>query len=281
MKRTNKTHKLRDLFYHSNFVPKSENNNIFFHSKDNIFSKNVFPPLIKSYANKFYYNKYNNLFSKESNKDKEVNKVNKTFYSIKRAVHQLMPRTKSLVYKSDKNKVHNFGYKNIFHSDTFENIRNKIYYNEFNKEFRDEKRNYNILLFNLIKNNRNKKTSEINIKYDFVNKINKNIIRKKKENLIKNNKKILKFIENSNHINFKKNIGKTLKRKNKIDQQIRNILKNVESKFDKIFLETMGEKYSLNKLNELKKNAKNFITNSNSDLKLQIKKKYNMIKESI
>ena len=76
-------------------------------------------------------------------------------------------------------------------------------------------------------------------------------------------------------------MGKTLKRKNKIDQQIRNILKNVESKFDKIFLETMGEKYSLNKLNELKKNAKNFITNSNSDLKLQIKKKYNMIKESI
>ena len=281
MKRTNKTHKLRDLFYSTDFIPKSENNNILFHNKDNIIPKNVFPPLLKSYEKKFYYSKYNNIFSKENIKNKEINKINKTFYSIKRAVHQLMPRTKSLVYKCDKNKFKNIGYKNIFHSDTFENIRNKIYYNEFNEEFNEEKKNYNILLFNLIKKNRNEKTGDINIKYDFINKINKNMIKKKKEKLKNNNKKILKFIENSNYLNYKKDIGKTLKRRDKIDKQIKNILENVESKFDKIFLETMGKKYSLSQINEIKKNQKNYIINSNSDIKLQIKKKYNLIKESI
>ena len=107
------------------------------------------------------------------------------------------------------------------------------------------------------------------------------MIKKKKEKLKNNNKKILKFIENSNYLNYKKDIGKTLKRRDKIDKQIKNILENVESKFDKIFLETMGKKYSLSQINEIKKNQKNYIVNSNSDIKLQIKKKYNLLKESI
>ena len=65
--------------------------------------------------------------------------------------------------------------------------------NEFNEEFNDKKRKYNILLFNLIKENKNEKIGEINIKYDFINRIDKNAVKKKMINSRKKIKKYLKY----------------------------------------------------------------------------------------
>ena len=200
-----------------------------------------------------------------------MNRVNKTFYSIKRKVHHLMPRTKSLIYKYDKNNFKTFEFKNIFHSDTFENIRNKMYINELNEEFNEKKRKYNILLFNLIKNNKDAKLGEINIKYDFIKKIDKNMFKKKNEKSKKENKKILKVIKSNNFINFKRNIGMTLKRKDKIDQEIKQILDNVEAKFDHIFIDVMDKKNNLNPLNQIKNNDSKKIVNSYSDLRIKYK----------
>ena len=65
--------------------------------------------------------------------------------------------------------------------------------------------------------------------------MNKNIIKKKNEKIKNDNKKILKTLKKLGYINFKKDIGVTLKRKDEIDKKIRNILDNVETKFDNIF----------------------------------------------
>ena len=150
MSKSNRTLKIKDLLYNTNYIPKSHNNNLLFNQNDTSLSKNDFPPLFKSYSNKYYCNKFTNNFSNKNMKNTQMNQINKTFYSIKRQVHHLMPRTKSLIYKYDKNNLQNFEFKNIFHSDTFENIRNKKYNNDFNEEFNEKKRKYNILLLNLI-----------------------------------------------------------------------------------------------------------------------------------
>ena len=116
---------------------------------------------------------------------------------------------------------------------------------------------------------------EINIKYDFINKINKNMLKKKSEKNKEENKKILKAIKNNNYSNFKRDIGVTLKRKKKIDKEIRRILDNVEAKFDNIFIDVMDKKYNLNQINQIKTIEKKFIINSNSDFKiLKLKDKY-------
>ena len=150
MSKSNRTLKIKDLLYNTNYIPKSHNNNILFNQNDTSLSKNDFPPLFKSYSNKYYCNKFTNNFSNKNMKSTQMNQINKTFYSIKRQVHHLMPRAKSLIYKYDKNSLQNFEFKNIFHSDTFENIRNKKHNNDFNEEFNEKKRKYNILLLNLI-----------------------------------------------------------------------------------------------------------------------------------
>lgn len=275
MSKSNRTLKIKDLLYNTNYIPKSHNNNLLFNQNDTSLSKNDFPPLFKSYSNKYYCNKFTNNFSNKNMKSTQMNQINKTFYSIKRHVHHLMPRTKSLIYKYDKNSLQNFEFKNIFHSDTFENIRNKKYNNDFNEEFNEKKRKYNILLLNLIKKNKDAKMGEINIKYDFINKINKNMLKKKSEKNKEENKKILKAIKNNNYSNFKRDIGVTLKRKKKIDKEIRRILDNVEAKFDNIFIDVMDKKYNLNQINQIKTIEKKFIVNSNSDFKiLKLKDKY-------
>lgn len=275
MSKSNRTLKIKDLLYNTNYIPKSHNNILLFNQNDTSLSKNDFPPLFKSYSNKYYCNKFTNNFSNKNMKSTQMNQINKTFYSIKRQVHHLMPRAKSLIYKYDKNSLQNFEFKNIFHSDTFENIRNKKYNNDFNEEFNEKKRKYNILLLNLIKKNKDAKMGEINIKYDFINKINKNMLKKKSEKNKEENKKILKAIKNNNYSNFKRDIGVTLKRKKKIDKEIRRILDNVEAKFDNIFIDVMDKKYNLNQINQIKTIEKKFIVNSNSDFKiLKLKDKY-------
>ena len=273
MSKTNRILKIKDLFYNTNYISKNHNdNNILYKRNDNMSSKNIFPPLLKSYENKFNYNNYYCLFSNKINKNSEKNRINKTFYSIKRQVHHLMPRTKSLIYKDDKKNFNNFAFKNVFHSDTFENIRNKMKNNEFNEEFNDKKRKYNILLFNLIKENKNEKIGEINIKYDFINRIDKNAVKKKNDKFKEENKKILKILKQNNYQNFRKNIGLTVKRKEKIDNEIRKILDNVEAKFDNIFIDVMDKKYNLNQLNQIKK-YENY-SNLNSDLRAKILNKH-------
>ena len=275
MSKSNRTLKIKDLLYNTNYIPKSHNNNLLFNQNDTSLSKNDFPPLFKSYSNKYYCNKFTNNFSNKNMKSTQMNQINKTFYSIKRQVHHLMPRTKSLIYKYDKNNLQNFEFKNIFHSDTFENIRNKKYNNDFNEEFNEKKRKYNILLFNLIKKNKDDKMGEINIKYDFINKIDKNMLKKKNQKSKDDNKKILKAIKNNNYSNFKNDIGITLKRKNKIDKEIRRILDNVEAKFDNIFIDVMDKKYNLNHINQIKANEKKFMVNSYSNCKIKnLKDKY-------
>ena len=275
MSKSNRILKIKDLFYDKNYIQKSHNNNLLFNKNCNSLSKYDFPPLLKSYANKYYNNKIINNFSNNNIKDTQMNKINKTLYSIKRQVHHLMPRTKSLIYKYEKNNFQSFKFKNIFHSDTFENIRNKIYNNDFNEEFNEKKRKYNILLFNLIKKNKDDKMGEINIKYDFINKIDKNMFKKKNQKSKDDNKKILKAIKNNNYSNFKNDIGITLKRKNKIDKEIRRILDNVEAKFDNIFIDVMDKKYNLNHINQIKANEKKFMVNSYSNFKFKnLKDKY-------
>jgi hypothetical protein len=250
MSKSNRTLKIKDLLYNTNYIPKSHNNNLLFNQNDTSLSKNDFPPLFKSYSNKYYCNKFTNNFSNKNMKSTQMNQINKTFYSIKRQVHHLMPRTKSLIYKSHKN----FEFKNIFHSDTFEKIRNKVYNNELNEEFNHEKGNYNMLLYNLIKKNKNSKIGEINIKYNFINKINKNLLKKKNEKQKNNTYKMLKLYKSYNYTNFKKNIGITLEKKDVIDKKIKEILDNVEAKFDNIFIDVMDKKYNLDQINQFKEN---------------------------
>ena len=269
MSQSNKAPKIRDLFFNTNYMSKSHNNNnTLFQRNDNTFPKNVFLPMLKSNNNKGNYNSIKNIFFNKDIKNKEMNRISKTFYSIKRQVHYLMPRTQSLIYKRDKKSLNDSGFKNIFHSDTFENIRNKIKNNELNEEFNDKRRKYNLLLFNLIKKNKDSKLGEINIKYDLINKIDKNILKQKNDKFKVNNKKILKMIKQNNYSNFKKDIGETLKRKEKIDKEIRKILDNVEAKFDNIFLDVMDKKYNLNHLNQIR-NQDKYISISNSDLGLK------------
>ena len=198
-----------------------------------------------------------------------MNKISKTFYSIKRQVHYLIPKTKSVIYKCNTNKNEKFGFKNVFHNDSFEKIRNKNYINDLNEEFDLKRRNYNLLLLNLIKKNGNSKLGELNIKYDFINKIGKNILKKKMEERNKNNQKILKIFKQTNFSNFKKDIDETLYKRNKIDKKIKDILDNVEAKFDNIFIDTMDKKYTLNQLNQIKQNEKLFVR-SMSDFKFKI-----------
>ena len=81
-------------------------------------------------------------------------------------------------------------------------------------------------------------------------------------------------MKQNNYQNFRKNIGLTVKRKEKIDNEIRKILDNVEAKFDIIFIDVMDKKYNLNQLNQIKK-YENY-SNSNSDLRAKILNKHKL-----
>ena len=274
MSKSNRTLKIKDLLYNTNYIPKSHNNNLLFNQNDTSLSKNDFPPLFKSYSNKYYCNnKFTNNFSNKNMKSTQMNQINKTFYSIKRQVNYAMPRTKSDFNRSTKDKYQFIRFKNIFHSDTFENIRNKKYNNDFNEEFNEKKRKYNILLLNLIKKNKDSKKGELNIKMNMINEIEKNIIKRRKERQKLHNNKVLKAFKSYNYINFKLNMNKSLERQNVIDKKIRGILDNVENKFDNIFMDVMDKKYTLNQIHQTKTNDNN--TNLNikhvlSDIKIKI-----------
>ena len=248
MFKADKTYKINNLFSSTSYYSKNKFKNFILNRNSDKLKINPFPPIFNSYTNIF--NNNNNKLWNKNFKNNNMDRINKTFYSIKRQVHHLMPRTKSLIYKSHKN----FEFKNIFHSDTFEKIRNKVYNNELNEEFNHEKGNYNMLLYNLIKKNKNSKIGEINIKYNFINKINKNLLKKKNEKQKNNTYKMLKLYKSYNYTNFKKNIGITLEKKDVIDKKIKEILDNVEAKFDNIFIDVMDKKYNLDQINQFKEN---------------------------
>jgi len=267
MSKANKTYKINNLFYNTKY--NSQNNNIYLNDTENKVTSNALPILHKSYSNNYYNNIFNNNLILLKNKNNDMNKISKTFYSIKRQVHHLMPKTKSVIYKCNTNKCEKIAFKNVFHHDSFEKIWNKNYNNELNEEFDLKRKNYNLLLLNLIKKNRDSKIGELNIKFDFINKIGKNILKKKKETRNINNQKILKIFKQTNYSNFKKDINETLVRRNKIDKEIKDILDNVEARFDNIFINTMDKKYNLNQLNQIKQNEK-FFTHSKPDFKFKI-----------
>ena len=65
---------------------------------------------------------------------------------------------------------------------------------------------------------------------------------------------MLKLYKSYNYTNFKKNIGITLEKKDVIDKKIKEILDNVEAKFDNIFIDVMDKKYNLDQINQFKEN---------------------------
>ena len=268
MSKTTKIIKVRNLFNNNHFST-SNYSNIFSNKTDTKSSLNNFPFILKCNDYKLYDDEKRNLFLINNYKKHEKDKINKTFYSIKRQVHHLIPRAKSDFNKQNKVKFENSGFKNIFHSDTFEKIRNNIYYNEFNKELHEKKKNYNKLLFNLIKKNKASKKGELSIKFNLINEIDKNIIKKKKEKHILQNKKVLKAFKSYNFISFKKNMSKSLEKQNILDKKIRSILDNVENKFDNIFIDVMDKKYTLNQIHQIKINEKSF-KHALSDIKFKI-----------
>lgn len=272
MLKTTKEIQVKNLFNKTNIFSNTNLRSIFANKTDTKTTSIKFPLLFKLNDDKIKEKK-KNIFLFNNNKINKKNKINNTFYSIKRQVNYAMPRTKSDFNRSTKNKYQFIRFKNIFHSDTFENIRNKIYYNEFSKELHEKNKNYNKLLFNLIKKNKDSKKGELNIKMNMINEIEKNIIKRRKERQKLHNNKVLKAFKSYNYINFKLNMNKSLERQNVIDKKIRGILDNVENKFDNIFMDVMDKKYTLNQIHQIKANNNN--TNINikhvlSDIKIKI-----------
>ena len=273
MLKTTKAIQLKNLFNKTtNIFSNSNLRDIFANKTDTKTTSIKFPLLFKLNDDKIKEKK-KNIFLFDNHKINKKNKINTTFYSIKKQVNYALPRTQSDFNRSTKNKFEHIRFKNIFHSDTFENIRKKIYYNEFSKELHEKNKNYNKLLFNLIKKNKDSKKGELNIKMNVINEIEKNIIKGKKEKQKKHNNKILKAFKSYNYINFKHNMNKSLERQNVIDKKIRGILDNIENKFDNIFMNVMDKKYTLNQINQIRVNDNNKNINIEhilSDIKIKI-----------
>ena len=125
MSKTTKIIQVRNLFNNNHFST-SNYSNIFSNKTDTKSSLNNFPFILKCNDYKLYDDEKRNLFLINNYKKHEKDKINKTFYSIKRQVHHLIPRAKSDFNKQNKVKFENSGFKNIFHSDTFEKIRNTV-----------------------------------------------------------------------------------------------------------------------------------------------------------
>ena len=244
-------------------------NNIKSYKNNNNQLKELFPYLSKSRTSRDYNLKENN-FDKIKNikiklalnktiknnsvnidRNRQIKKekdINKTFYSIKRKMNVIFPRTYSSI------NINNNNFKNVFCSDSFETINNKKYDNDINYEYNSKKKKYELLLYSLIKKDKNPKENELNIKYYFINKVKENV---KKYNDIKlklTNNEILKRFKVNNYIDFKKNIFHSLKRKKEMENKIKIILNSTESKFDKIFLNVMGKKFNLSSKKGKKKN---------------------------
>ena len=154
--------------------------------------KELFPKLSNSYSSKnssikFDINKIKNkkirkeLFKKIIDKRDKITKdisVNRTFYNIKRKMNLIFPRSKSSI-----NINNNKTFKNIFNSESSQKIKEKIYNKELNLEYNRKKKKFDLLLFSLIKKDKNPIENELNIKYNFINQV--------KENFKKNNSIII------------------------------------------------------------------------------------------
>ena len=142
MLKTTKEIQVKNLFNKTNIFSNTNLRSIFANKTDTKTTSIKFPLLFKLNDGKIKEKK-KNIFLFNNNKINKKNKINNTFYSMKRQVNYAMPRTKSDFNRNTKNKYQFIRFKNIFHSDTFENIRNKIYYNEFSKELHEKNKNYN------------------------------------------------------------------------------------------------------------------------------------------
>ena len=192
--------------------------------------------------------KNNSVNIDRSDQIKKENDINKTFYSIKRKMNVIFPHSYSSININKNN------YKNVFCSDSFETINNKKNDNDINNEYNNKRKKYELLLYSLIKKDKNPKENELNIKYKFINKVKETV---QKDNDIKlklTNNEILKRFKISNYIDFKKDITHSLKRKKEMENKIRIVLNSAESKFDNIFLNIMGKKYNLSSKKGKKKN---------------------------
>ena len=89
-----------------------------------------------------------------------------------------------------------------------------------------------------------------------INEIEKNIIKRRKENRRLQNKKMIKSFKSYNYINFKNNMNKSLEKQNILDKKIRGILDNIENKFDNIFIDVMDKKYTLKQIHQIKQQEK-------------------------
>ena len=256
MSKTTKKIQVKNLFNKTNYFPNTSLKNIFTNKTDNKTSSIKFPLLFNLNNNKLQEKKNMNIFLHDNNKMNEKNKINNTFHTIKRKVQYSISRTKSDFNRSTQNKFEHLRFKNIFHSESCEKIRNRIYYNEINKELHDKNKNYNKLLFSLIQKNKDPKKGELNIKMNMINEIEKNIIKRRKENRRLQNKKMIKSFKSYNYINFKNNMNKSLEKQNILDKKIRGILDNIENKFDNIFIDVMDKKYTLKQIHQIKQQEK-------------------------
>ena len=263
-----KTIQVKNLFNKTNYFTNTSLRNIFTNKTDTKTSAIKFPLLSNLNNNKLQEKKNKNSFL-HNNNISEKNKINNTFYTIKRQVHNSISRTKSDFNRSTQKKFEHLRFKNIFHYDSCEKIRNRIYYKEINKELHDKSKNYNKLLFNLIQKNKDAKKGELNIKMNMINEIEKNIIKKRKENQRLQNKKMIKSFKSYNYINFKNNMNKSLEKQNILDKKIRGILDNIENKFDNIFIDVMDKKYTLKQIQQIKQKEKKLFRHSSSDIKIK------------
>ena len=233
--------------------------NILSYRQNNIILNNnykkLFPKLSKSCSSKensikFDVNKIknikikkeldNNIIYKNDKILKDIN-VNRSFFNIKRKMNLIFPRSKSSMNINNYNLI----YKNVFYSESPQKIKEKIYNKELYLEYNNKKKKYELLLYSLIKKDKNPIENELKIKYNFINQVNEIF---KKNNFIKlkllNNEILNKFKKN-NYANFKKNIFHSVKKKKEMENKIKILLDSAEAKFDEIFYSTIGKNHNI------------------------------------
>ena len=229
----------------------------YFNNDNNNNNNNIqYPILYKSKSTKCYNisNKLTNskikeaLYQRNNNSKYHINKnnnnkneriMNKTFYSIKRKMNVIFPRSNSSI------NIKNNNFKNVFHSDSFQKIKNNIYNNALNSEYNNKKKEYELLLYSLIKKDKNPNKNELNIKYKFIKIINEKFKKNYEIDLKSSNKEILSKFKKTNYKEFQKDIFSSIKRTKEMENKIKVILDSADSKFDKIFTNIMGKKCDL------------------------------------
>ena len=230
-------------------------------NKRNNTYKQIFPKISNSLSSReninIYINKFKNIkikkeltknINENNDKKKNYNNINKTFYKIKRRMNFIFPHSKSSININNK-KI----YKNVFNAESFQKIKDKIYNNQINLEYNNKKKKYELLLYSLIKNDKNPIKNEVNIKNNFINKINENVKKNNKIRLKLLNNEILNKFKKNNYKNFKRDISHSLKKKRKknMENKIQILIDSAESKFDEIFSNIFGKEllFLNNKIN--------------------------------